>query len=107
MADRPIVVLIEWNAPEMSPAEAENVAEQSKAVFDATPGLLDARFFGDFESGTHCFLLTWKDRDSMERYMASEAMHAVRGSAAPYVAGKPTRRIFVEYGDSSVAGRGG
>lgn len=99
MPDRTIVVLVEWNAPEMSPDEAEDVAERSRTVFDATPGLLDARFFGDFETGTHCFLLTWKNREVMEQYMASEAMHAVRGSAAPFVSGKPTRRIFVEYGD--------
>ncbi len=107
MPDRPIVVLVEWSAPEMTMEQADDVAAKSKAVFDATPGLLDARFFGDFETGTHCFLLTWKDREAMERYMASQAMHAVRGSAAPFVAGKPTRRIFVEYGDGSPAGGDG
>lgn len=83
----------------MTPAEAEDVARSSMTVFGETHGLLDVRFFGDFETGTHCFLLTWKDREAMEQYMASQAMHAVRGSAAPFVVGKPTRRTFEEYGD--------
>lgn len=93
-----LAVLVEWNAPEMGLADAQAVARQSMSVLRSTPGLLDARFFGDFESGTHCFLLTWKNKEAMDRYMASEAMQSVRGSAGPFVAGAPTRRIFVEYG---------
>jgi len=93
-----LVVLVEWNAPGLRITDAQAVAKQSMSVLRSTPGLLDARFFGDFESGTHCFLLTWKNREAMDRYMASEAMQAVRGAAAAFVEGAPTRRIFVDYG---------
>lgn len=87
----------------MSPADAEEMARSSLAALRNVPGLEEARIFGDFESGTHCFLLSWRDRDSMDRYMASEVMHAVRGAALPFVAGKPERRVFVDYGASADA----
>lgn len=104
MPDRPLVVLVEWNAPAMDLADAQEMARQSFAVLKSTPGLLDARFFGDFETGTHCFLLTWRDKNSMAQYMASKAMQSVRGSAAPFVVGTPTRRVFLDYGEDR-AGR--
>lgn len=96
--DHPIVVLVEWQATAMSISQAEEMAHSALAVLRAVPGLNEARIFGDFESGTHYFLLTWRDRASMERYMASDAMHAVRSAALPFVAGKPGRRFFVDYG---------
>lgn len=107
MPERPLVVLVEWNAPDMSFADAQAVAKKSLSVLGSAAGLLDARFFGDFETGTHCFLLTWRDEKAMEQYMASEAMQSVRGSAAPFVVGPPTRRIFVDYGSGSNDAKGG
>lgn len=94
----PIVVLVEWDATAMGPDEARRMARESLTVLRKVPGLDEARIFGDFESGRHCFLLTWRDREAMERYMLSEAMHAVRGAALPFVSGKPERRVFVDYG---------
>lgn len=94
----PIVVLVEWQATDLSLAQAEEMARSSLEVLRQVPGLDEARIFGDVESGTHCFLLTWRNREAMDRYMASEAMHAVRSAALPFVEGKPGRRIFVDYG---------
>lgn len=96
--DRPIVVLVEWQAPEMALDEAEVMARDALAVLREVPGLDEARIFGDFESGRHCFLLIWHDGAAMDRYMAGDAMQAVRGAALPFVAGKPERRVFVDYG---------
>ena len=97
-ADPPIIVLVEWQAADMGVKDAEAMAQDTLAVLRQVPGLDEARIFGDFESGLHCFLLTWRNREAMDRYMASDAMHAVRGAAMPFVAGKPTRRVFVDYG---------
>ena len=93
-----IVVLVEWHAPDMSLSGAEEMARDALAVLRSVPGLDDARIFGDFESGTHCFLLTWHDSAAMDRYMASEAMQAVRAAATPFVKGKPGRHFFIDYG---------
>jgi quinol monooxygenase YgiN len=93
----PIVVLVEYQAPRMSPDEAAEVARQSAAVLRSVPGLVEARFLGDFEGGTHCFLLTWTGREAMETYMTSDQMHTVRSAASSFVEGRPTRRIFVDY----------
>lgn len=101
----PIVVLVEWQASDMDEAQAVEMARSAREVLARVPGLTDIRMFGDFESGTHCYLLTWRDREAMDRYMTSDAMQAVRGAALPFVAGKPGRRIFVEYG--AVPGRAG
>lgn len=96
--DRPIVVLVEWEAPEMGLDEAEVMARDALAVLRNVPGLDEARIFGDFESGRHYFLLIWHDGAAMDRYMAGDAMQAVRGAALPFVAGKPDRRVFIDYG---------
>jgi heme-degrading monooxygenase HmoA len=103
--DHPIVVLVEWPGGEMGLGAADQMARDSLVVLDQVPGLEDVRFFGDFDGGTHCFLLTWRSREAMERYMASEAMHAVREAAMPFVAGKPIRRVFVEYGARTTVAR--
>jgi quinol monooxygenase YgiN len=89
---------VEWQAREMSLHEAEVMARDALTVLRDVPGLDEARIFGDFEGGRHCFLLTWHDGAAMDRYMASDAMHAVRGAALPFVTGKPSRRIFIDYG---------
>ncbi len=98
---RPIIVLVEWQASEMGLEAAELMARDALAVLRDVPGLDEARVFGDFDSGVHCFQLTWRNREAMDRYMASDVMHAVRGAAMPFVAGKPERRIFVDYGAAS------
>jgi len=96
--NQPIIVLIEWQATAMSVADAGEMARSALAVLDGVQGLDEARVFGDFESGTHCFLLTWRNREAMDQYMASDVMHTVRDAALPFVAGKPQRRVFIDYG---------
>ena len=95
--ERPIVVLVEWQAGEMEVEQAEQMARGALAVLADVPGLDDVRLFGEFETGVHCFLLTWSGREAMDRYMASSAMLGVRQAALPFLAGKPVRRVFVDY----------
>lgn len=93
----PIVVLVEWQAPSLEPVEARRIAEASLARYREFDGFVDGRFFGDFESGAHFYVLTWRDRAAMDAYAASEAMLAVRSLASRYVEGRPSRRICLDY----------
>ncbi len=94
---RPVVALIEWHAPALRIAEAVGLAEETMAAFRRIPGLRDIRFFGDFETGTHWYLQTWDSEAAHDAYMASEAMFSIRGLAAPWVEGRPTRRVLTDY----------
>lgn len=94
---QPVVALIEWPTTGLDLAAARQLASESERAFRRVPGLLDVRFFGDFESGTHCYLQTWRDRASLDAYLTSEAMFSNRRIAEPFVAGRPTRRLFVDY----------
>jgi quinol monooxygenase YgiN len=94
---QPVVALIEWPTTGLDPAAARQLARESERLFRRVPGLLDVRFFGDFESGSHCYLQTWRDRAALDAYLSSEEMFSNRRLAEPYAAGRPTRRIFVDY----------
>jgi quinol monooxygenase YgiN len=95
----PILSLVEWPAEGLSLADARRVAAETSAAFRMVPGLLAFRFFGDFETGTHYYLQVWQDRTALEAYAASESMFRIREIAEPFVTGRPSRRIFVDYSD--------
>ena len=61
------------------------------------PGFLEGRFFGDFESGRHFYLLTWRDRAALDDYAKSEQMLGVREIAGRYNEGRPTRLVLSDY----------
>jgi quinol monooxygenase YgiN len=95
----PIATLVQWNAPRLTPDEARSIASQTIALIGRLPGFVEGRFFGDFESGTHYYLLTWQDRAALEAYNSSEQMLGVRSIAAPFVEGSPSGQILVDYTD--------
>ncbi len=95
--DLPVVALVEWPTAGFDVASARRLAGEAAQVFRRMPGLLDVRFFGDFDSQTHYYLLTWRDRAALDAYIGSEAMFTNRALAEPFVAGKVSRRIFVDY----------
>jgi quinol monooxygenase YgiN len=94
---QPVVALVEWPAHDFDLAAARRLAAETERTFRRVPGLLDIRFFGDFTSGVHYYLLTWRDQAAFDAYAQSEAMFANRSIAEPYVAGKPTRTVLVDY----------
>jgi len=98
---QPIVSLVSWQATGLDLEDARRLAAETAAAFGRIPGMLEIRFFGDFESGRHYYLQTWRDRTALEAYMASESMFRIRDIAAPWVSGRPERSILVDY---SVAG---
>ena len=59
--------------------------------------LLEIRFLGDFETGRHYYVQTWRDRAALEAYMASESMFRIREIAAPFLEGRPSRSLFTDY----------
>jgi quinol monooxygenase YgiN len=93
----PISTLVEWQAPTLKPADARALAERTIERIGHFPGFVEGRFFGDFETGTHYYLLTWQDRAALDAYAASEQMLGVRELAAPFVEGRPSRKILVDY----------
>lgn len=93
----PISTLVEWQAPSLTPADARTLAEQTIERIGQLPGFVEGRFFGDFQTGTHYYLLTWQDRAALDAYASSEQMMGVRELAAPFVEGRPTRKICVDY----------
>lgn len=97
VAARPVAVLIEWHAPTLGPEDARRLAEETTRAFRRIPGLVDIRFFGDFAAGVHWYLQTWESEAAHDAYMASEAMFSIRDLAAPFVEGRPTRRILTDY----------
>lgn len=97
LAVQPVVSLVEWPTTGLDLASARRLAAETMERYRRIPGLLDARFFGDFESGSHVYLQVWRDRAALDAYAANEAMFEVRTIAAPYVAGRPSRRILVDY----------
>ena len=103
--DLPVVALVEWPAHDLDLDAAFRLAAESDKAFRRIPGLLEARFLGDFESGTHYYLLTWRDKAASDSYTQSEQMFSIRTIAEPYVAGKPSRRILVDYSPARVGGQ--
>ena len=102
---QPILSLVEWPAEGLSLADARRVAADTSAAFRLVPGLLAFRFFGDFETGTHYYLQVWRDQAALDAYAASESMFRIREIAAPFVTGRPSRRMFVDYTDPIEAAR--
>ena len=93
----PIVSLIEWHSSSLTPEDARRVAAQTSAAFGRIPGLLEFRFFGDFETGTHYYLQVWQDQAALDNYAASESMFRIREIAAPFTEGRPSRKLLTDY----------
>jgi quinol monooxygenase YgiN len=93
----PIASLIEWHSTTLTPADAERLAAETTAAFGRIPGLVEIRFFGDFETGRHYYLQVWQDQAALDAYMASESMFKIRDIAAPYTEGRPTRQLLADY----------
>ncbi|MEX2547983.1 MAG: hypothetical protein WD830_09385 [Chloroflexota bacterium] len=93
----PISTLVEWQAPDLTPEDARAIARRTIEQIGGFPGFVEGRFFGDFETGTHYYLLTWRDREALDAYAASELMLGVRELAAQYAQGRPTRKILSDY----------
>lgn len=104
--DAPIVVLVEWRAPTLTPEAARTLAAETAAALRRVPGLLDIRFFGDFAGGAHWYLQTWASAEAHDAYMASEAMFRIRAFAADFVEGRPVRHVYDDYSPAP-AGRDG
>ena len=98
-----IVSLVEWRAPELDPEGARRLAAETAAALSRVPGMVDIRFFGDFESGRHYYLQTWQDRAALDAFIASESMFRIREIAAPWVTGRPERSILVDYSPGGTA----
>jgi orotate phosphoribosyltransferase len=94
---QPVVSLIEWHSTKLTPDDARQLADKSTAAFSRILGLIEIRFFGDFETGRHFYLQVWRDRASLDAYMASESMLRIREIAAPYVEGRPARQVLADY----------
>ena len=95
--DERLAVLVRWQADGFDRPAARVVATETARRLAHVPGLVEARFFGDFDSGTHYYLLTWHDRAAMDAYMASEDMFGIRAIAQPYAVGRPERSICSDY----------
>lgn len=94
---QPVVSLVRWQPVGLTPEAARTLAAETTAAFGRIPGLIELRFFGDFESGVHYYLQVWRDRAALDAYAASEGMLRIRDLAAPYVGARPTREILVDY----------
>jgi quinol monooxygenase YgiN len=95
--DLPVSTLIAWQAPRMTPSQARALAEATMDRIGEFPGFVEGRFFGDFETGSHYYLFTWRDRAALDAYAASEHMLGVRELAGPYVEGRPSRELLADY----------
>jgi quinol monooxygenase YgiN len=104
LESQPVVVLVEWPTHDLDLDAALRLAVESDKAFRRIPGLLEARFLGDFETGTHYYLLTWRDRAASDAYLQSEQMFSIRTIAEPYVAGRPSRRVMVDYSPGRIGG---
>lgn len=92
-----ITSFIEWQASTMTIEDARQLAERTATAFRMVPGLVDFRFFGDFETGRHVYLQVWTDQAALDAYAASESMFRIREIAAPFVDGRPSRTLFTDY----------
>lgn len=101
----PVISLVEWHAPGMTPDEAIELARRSTDAFEHIPGVVEVRFFGDFESGAHYYLQVWESREALDAYMTSESMFRVREIALPFLEGRPSRRLLIDYSDREAGAR--
>jgi quinol monooxygenase YgiN len=97
LAAQPVVSLIEWPAHDLDLGAARRLAAETAAQYERIPGLFEWRFFGDFETGSHFYLQVWQEGAALDAYAANEAMFRIRTIAEPYVAGRPSRRVLVDY----------
>jgi quinol monooxygenase YgiN len=95
--EAPVISLIRWQPVGLDPEAARRLAAETTEACSAIPGLLEIRFFGDFETGVHYYFQVWRDRAALDAYMASESMFRIRDMAAPYVGDRPTREILSDY----------
>ncbi len=93
----PVISLVEWHAPAMNPEAARRLAADTTEAFERIPGIIEIRFFGDFESGTHYYLQVWESREALDAYMSSESMFRIREIAQPFLTDRPSRRLFDDY----------
>lgn len=93
----PVISLVEWRSATITRSEARRLAADTAAALRNVRGLIEIRFFGDFESGIHYYLQVWEDRGALDAFMASESMFRVREIATPFVTGRPARRILEDY----------
>lgn len=100
----PVSTLVEWNAPALKPEAAREIARRTMEMIERFPGFVEGRFFGDFDSGRHFYLLTWRDQAALDEYARSEQMLGVRELAAPFVDGRPTRLVLRDYSVREEAG---
>jgi quinol monooxygenase YgiN len=96
---QPVVSLVEWPAKDLTLEEAREIAAETGPILRRIPGLIECRFFGDFETGTHYYLQVWESRAALDAFAASESMFRIRRIAAPSVSGRPSRRVLVDYTD--------
>ena len=101
----PLATIVEYDAPALTRDEAGRMARQARSILAAVDGLLAARFWGDFETGRHCYQLVWRDRAALDAYLASDEMLRVRLTVADRVVGRPERRIVTDYTDDGGNGR--
>ena len=97
--DGPVTTLVGWHAPTLTPDAARSLARQTMEQIGTFPGFVEGRFFGNFETGSHYYLLTWRDQAALDDYAASDQMTGVRNIAMPYLEGRPTREILADYSD--------
>jgi orotate phosphoribosyltransferase len=102
----PVISLVRWEPVGLTPDAARTLAAETTAAFGRIPGLLELRFYGDFDTGVHYYHQVWRDRAALDAYMASEGMLRIRDLAAPYVGARPTREILVDYSARAAAGPG-
>jgi quinol monooxygenase YgiN len=95
--DDHVISLVRWQPVGLDPDAARRLAVETSEACAAIPGLLEIRFFGDFESGVHYYFQVWRDRAALDAFMASESMFRIRDLAAPYVGDRPTREILSDY----------
>jgi len=92
-----VISLVEWQSTTLTRADARRLAPETSAALRRVPGLVEIRFFGDFESRVHYYLQAWENRGALDAFMASESMFRIREIAMPFVEGRPARRIYEDY----------
>jgi quinol monooxygenase YgiN len=93
----PVISHVEWHAPELTLERAHELIGETMAQLRHVPGLVNARFFGDFETGRHFFMLTWQDMAALDAYLMSEEMFLIRKSAMAFLTGRVKRELYVDY----------
>jgi quinol monooxygenase YgiN len=96
-ANPPVISHVEWHAPDLTLEGAHALIAETMTHLRHVPGLVNARFFGDFETGRHFFMLTWADMAALDAYLTSEEMFSIRKSAMAFLTGRVRRELFTDY----------